>query len=742
VAAEFASAFVTIVPTTRGARQTIERELGDAGDQAGQDAGENFDSSFKDKTKNIGAGLFAAAGAAGGVALLKGAIDAAADFGETVSKSRNIFGQASADVEKFAATAATSFGISKTAALGAATNFGNIFTQIGFTSEASAKLSTNLIKTAADLGSFNNVDPTDVLDRIAGAMNGEFDSLQQLIPGINAARVEQEALALSGKTAAKELTAQEKVTATLAIITKDGAKAQDDFAETSTGLANQQRILAARFEDAKVAIGEKLLPAAVALTNFFGENVGPVLVKAGDVIRGLSGFVSDNRVVILALATAYAASLAPAMLSVAVIAGGQLVLALRSVAAAAATAATAAAPFIAVAAVVGGAALAFQRGKQEAEAFRQGLEELAGTDVTDAVKFKEAETRLIALRDKLEATGLDAFKDEARAAGQSLDDLRGRQDSYNDAVGTLAGRFNVSRDALLKLATQAKATDLIKDGKIAEATVELFRFKLGADGAAAKAKIAGTNTGKLAESAELYADKAKNASDRTAAFNLALDALIGKNLSLEGSASALEAAYDTVTASFKENGRSLDLNSEKGRANREALRSNAEALLSHLGVLEKNSASSKTLSRAFDEGVGKFRATATAAGLTAEQVDGLVRKYGLIPANKKTILGQKGAEGVITKAGAVKTAIDGIKNKTVTIRANILEVSPDSPLGRAQAGLLLPATTAAPAFPQGSLRGGPTYNIPNATFVTPDPTKTGRVLEERARLGQLAGGGG
>jgi hypothetical protein len=62
-----------------------------------------------------------------------------------------------------------------------------------------ASMSTDVVKLAADLGSFNNLETGDVLERIQAAFRGEYDSLQLLIPNINAARVEQEAMAETGK---------------------------------------------------------------------------------------------------------------------------------------------------------------------------------------------------------------------------------------------------------------------------------------------------------------------------------------------------------------------------------------------------------------------------------------------------------------------------------------------------------------------------------------------------------------
>ena len=53
--------------------------------------------------------------------------------------------------------------------------------------------------------------------------------------------------------------------------------AQGDFARTSGGLANQQRILAAQVENLKARLGQALLPVVQRLVTFINTTVIPVL---------------------------------------------------------------------------------------------------------------------------------------------------------------------------------------------------------------------------------------------------------------------------------------------------------------------------------------------------------------------------------------------------------------------------------------------------------------------------------
>lgn len=333
MAGEIATAFVSIMPSFQGGgvalTQQLNKSAGTAGDTAGKTAGGKFTSGFGGALGKLGAvvgGAFAGVAVAG---FLKDAIGGASDLNETVSKATTIFGDQAPAIRAWASDAATNLGLSQQAALDAAAGFGNMFEQLGFAGDTAASMSKDTVGLAADLGSFNNLPTADVSQRIAAAFRGEYDSLQTLIPNINAARVEQEAMATTGKANAKELTAQEKAAAVLAIVTKDGAAAIGDFAKTSDGAANKQKILTAKFDDLKSVLGQKLLPAFNALLDFGGKiidffstggdkssafgkilaDVGPVVKDAfakakeavkiffavvGAVFRAVKKFITDN----------------------------------------------------------------------------------------------------------------------------------------------------------------------------------------------------------------------------------------------------------------------------------------------------------------------------------------------------------------------------------------------------------------------------------------------------------------
>jgi hypothetical protein len=237
-----------------------------------------------------GALAFAAVGAAAGAMAIKigkDAIGAASDFSEEISKSRVIFGKASKDIEDFAKTAANSLGQSKKQAVSAASTFATLGKAAGLTGKDLSKFSIGFVKLASDLASFNNTSPEDAIQAIGAALRGEAEPIRRYGILLNDATLKNEALALGLiKTTKEALSPANKVLAAQSAIYKQTSDAQGDFAKTSDGLANSQRILAANIEDVKITLGESLLPVALKFSNFLKKDLVPAVQG---LVNGLTG---------------------------------------------------------------------------------------------------------------------------------------------------------------------------------------------------------------------------------------------------------------------------------------------------------------------------------------------------------------------------------------------------------------------------------------------------------------------
>ena len=231
------------------------------------------------------------------------AVGAASNLAESASKVEVVFGDAASVVEEFAARSAGSFGISEQAALEAAGTFGNLFTSLGMGQDAAAGMSVDLVGLASDLASFNNIDSSVALEKLRAGLLGEAEPLRTLGVNLNEAATKAQAMAMGLAASEKELTAADLVQARYALILQQTTNAQGDFARTSDGLANSQRIMRAHLQDTLATLGQQLLPVVLR------------------VVQAVSGLVerfqslSPNVQRFIVIAAGIAAAIGPALLA-------------------------------------------------------------------------------------------------------------------------------------------------------------------------------------------------------------------------------------------------------------------------------------------------------------------------------------------------------------------------------------------------------------------------------------------
>jgi len=213
--------------------------------------------------RNLAGNVARIGAVAAGIAVtgLAFSVRAASDLNESMSKVTVVFGESADEIVAWAATAASAMGESRQQALEAAGTFGNLFQAFGLGQGASADMSTGLVQLAADLASFNNTSVDDALEALRSGVSGEMEPLRRFGVSLTDVRLRQKALELGlVKTTRDALTPAVKAQAAYALILQDTALAQGDFARTSGGLANQQRILKANLTDTAATIGTALLP--------------------------------------------------------------------------------------------------------------------------------------------------------------------------------------------------------------------------------------------------------------------------------------------------------------------------------------------------------------------------------------------------------------------------------------------------------------------------------------------------
>lgn len=213
-------------------------------------------------------------------------VNAARDINETISKVGVIFGDQAGAIQNFANSAATNLGLSKQAAMDAASTFAVFGKSAGLAGGDLTTFSTDLTGLSADLASFYNTSPEEAITAIGAALRGESEPIRRYGVLLDDASLRQKALEMGIVSTTKTaLTPQQRVLAAQALILKQTGDAQGDFARTSGGLANQQRILSAQVENVKTVFGQALLPVVLKVTTAFTSKLLPVIQQGAEWIQ-------------------------------------------------------------------------------------------------------------------------------------------------------------------------------------------------------------------------------------------------------------------------------------------------------------------------------------------------------------------------------------------------------------------------------------------------------------------------
>lgn len=242
-----------------------------AGTTAGTNAGKGFAGGFGKQVASIGTAYL-------GVSFAKGVIDQASDLAEATNVTGLAFGDARGEIDKFAKGASESVGLTEAAFRQMSAQVGNIFVGSGVASADAAKLTTDLVTRAADIGSAWNASTQDVTEGINSALIGSFEPLRKFGVIIDQAAVKQQALTMGLVAEGEELDSTSEKLAIQALIMEQTANVAGDFANTSDGVANSQKILKAQWGDMQAQLGAGLLPILATLLKVL-RGLGPEGLK-------------------------------------------------------------------------------------------------------------------------------------------------------------------------------------------------------------------------------------------------------------------------------------------------------------------------------------------------------------------------------------------------------------------------------------------------------------------------------
>lgn len=264
------------------------------------------------------------------------AIAQASDLNEAMSAVETTYGEASKGIIEASENSAEAVGLSQAEYLAASTTLGVFGKMAGATGDDLTAFGKDSILAVADLASFYNTPVPEALAAIQSGLMGEYEPLRKYGIMLSEATLQQYALENGLWDGVDAMTEAQKVAARQAFITENMGDATGDFARTSDGLANQMRILKARFKDIAAQFGKILIPYMIKGTAYlkkfadFVEKlspkqkkwalaflavaaaIGPVLIGLSMMIPALALLTGPIGLIIIALAalgTAYALNL-------------------------------------------------------------------------------------------------------------------------------------------------------------------------------------------------------------------------------------------------------------------------------------------------------------------------------------------------------------------------------------------------------------------------------------------------
>lgn len=232
----------------------------------------------KDLTK-IGA-TFAAAGA-GVLGVLSTTVSVASDMEEQMNKFNVVFGESASEMRKWADTTGKALGRSSLQMVTFLGSTQDLLVPMGFAADRARTLSKEMATLAIDVASFNNAADEDVLRDFHAALTGSGEVMKKYGVIVSEAAVKQQLL--SEGLDPKNVTESQKAMARWTLIVQGTSAAAGDATRSAGSYANQMKALTAAVTDAKIAIGEQLLPI-----------ITPFVSRAKEAVAVIRAWIKGN----------------------------------------------------------------------------------------------------------------------------------------------------------------------------------------------------------------------------------------------------------------------------------------------------------------------------------------------------------------------------------------------------------------------------------------------------------------
>ena len=254
--------------------------------------------------KGIGAAAVAAFSIKQIVNFASESINAAAKLNAMTVMSNKAFGEMSGQVQEWAKSASTAYGLSQRMALQYTSTIGAMAKGFGFTQEQAVGLSESIAARVGDLASFYSITQDEAYSKMTAIFSGETEALKSL--GIVMTQTALDSYALAngfGKTTA-QMSESEKVMLRYKFLMDQTSLAENDFAESSArgSWGNQIRRLKLQIEDFKASVGQGLIAILTPVMSLLNQLMSKIVTVGNafaDMMAKLTGKSTQSKTTVV-----------------------------------------------------------------------------------------------------------------------------------------------------------------------------------------------------------------------------------------------------------------------------------------------------------------------------------------------------------------------------------------------------------------------------------------------------------
>lgn len=221
---------------------------------------------------SVAAGVAATVGAIKQLAV--GSVAAASALEETQNKFNVVFRDQLGQAEAWAKELQNSYLMSAQEAKLHMSSMQDLLKPMGMASGQAAALSHEMVKLAADMGSFSNVQTAQVMGDIQSALVGNYQTMRKYGTRLNETIVQEKALAMGLARTTDALTAAHKAQAAYTLIVELNKDAVGDIERSMGSYELVTKRLNAEYTNFLANLGEKTMPAATKAKNALADLFG------------------------------------------------------------------------------------------------------------------------------------------------------------------------------------------------------------------------------------------------------------------------------------------------------------------------------------------------------------------------------------------------------------------------------------------------------------------------------------